>query len=129
MRGRGFRSRGAGWCGKLDCSDQPASGGIDSMEDVNPLSEHSGTFHCGVDPGGPCNETTGLGSGLIACSGCQTGYNTYSVIVNRTNTSNESITWYLNGTAYKTVTESQVGTTDWQAAVDHGFFIILNNAM
>jgi hypothetical protein len=27
------------------------------------------------------------------------------------------------------VTESQVGTTDWQAAVDHGFFIILDNAM
>ena len=55
-------------------------------------------FHCGVDPGGPCNETTGLGSGLQSCSGCQTGYNTYSVIVNRTDTSNESITLYLNGT-------------------------------
>jgi hypothetical protein len=129
MLGAGFRSSGAGTSGTMTCSNWPYTGEIDIMEDVNALSEVAGTLHCGVDPGGPCNETTGLGSGLISCSGCQTGYNTYSVIVNRTDTSNESITWYLNGTAYKTVTESQVGTTDWQAAVDHGFFIILDNAM
>ena len=63
-------------------------------------------------PAARATRPTGLGSGLQACSGCQTGYNTYSVIVNRTNTSDESITWYLNGTAYYTVTESQVGTAD-----------------
>jgi hypothetical protein len=113
----------------MDCSNWPSVGEVDIMEDVNALSEHSGTFHCGVDPGGPCNETDGLGSGLVACSGCETGYNTYSVIVNRTNTSAESITWYLNGTAYETVDESQVGTATWQAAVDHGFFLILDVAM
>ena len=113
----------------MDCSNWPSTGEIDIMEDVNALSEHSGTLHCGVDPGGPCNETTGLGSGLQSCSGCQTGYNTYSVIVNRTNTSDESITCYLNGNAYYTVTESQVGTATWQAAVDHGFFLILDLAI
>jgi Carbohydrate binding module (family 6) len=129
MLGAGFRSSGAGTSGTMDCANWPSTGEIDVMEDVNALSEHSGTLHCGTDPGGPCNETTGLGSGLQACSGCQTGYNTYSVIVNRTNTSNESITWYLNGTAYYTVTESQVGTATWQAAVDHGFFLILDVAI
>ena len=129
MLGAGFRSSGAGTSGTMDCSNWPSAGEIDIMEDVNALSEHSGTFHCGVDPGGPCNETTGLGSGLQSCSGCQTGYNTYSAIVNRTDTSNESITFYLNGTAYYTVTESQVGTATWQAAVDHGFFLILDLAM
>jgi hypothetical protein len=129
LLGAGFRSSGAGTSGTMTCSNWPATGEIDIMEDVNALSEVAGTFHCGTDPNGPCNETTGLGSGLISCSGCQTGYNTYSVIVNRTDTSNESITWYLNGTAYKTVTESQVGTSTWQAAVDHGFFIILDVAM
>ena len=129
MLGAGFRSSGAGTSGTMDCSNWPSAGEIDVMEDVNALSEHSGTFHCGVDPGGPCNETTGLGSGLQSCSGCQTGYNTYSAIVNRTNTSNESITFYLNGNAYYTVTESQVGTSTWQAAVDHGFFLILDLAM
>jgi hypothetical protein len=113
----------------MACSNWPSTGEIDVMENVNALSEHSGTLHCGVDPGGPCNETTGLGSGLQSCSGCQTGYNTYSAIINRTNTSNESITWYLNGTAYFTATESQVGTATWQAAVDHGFFLILDLAI
>jgi hypothetical protein len=129
MLGAGFRSSGAGTSGSMDCSNWPSVGEVDIMEDVNALSEHSGTFHCGVDPGGPCNETTGLSSGLQACSGCQTGYNTYSVIVNRTNTSAESITWYLNGTAYYTVSESQVPTATWQAAVDHGFFLILDVAI
>ena len=129
MLGAGFRASGAGTSGTMDCANWPSTGEIDIMEDVNALSEHSGTLHCGTDPGGPCNETTGLGSGLQACSGCQTGYNTYSVIVNRTNTSDESVTWYLNGTAYYTVTESQVGTATWQAAVDHGFFLILDVAI
>ena len=129
MLGAGFRGSGAGTSGTMNCSNWPSTGEIDIMEDVNALSEHSGTLHCGVDPGGPCNETTGLGSGLQACSGCQTGYNTYSVIVNRTNTSNESITYYLNGNAYFTATESQVGTSTWQAAVDHGFFLILDVAI
>jgi len=129
MLGSGFRSSGAGTSGTMDCSNWPSTGEIDIMEDVNALSEHSGTLHCGTDPGGPCDETTGLSSGLQSCSGCQTGYNTYSVIVNRTNTSDESITWYLNGTAYYSVSESQVGTSTWQAAVDHGFFLILDLAM
>src|SRR5580698_9631479 len=126
MLGAGFRSSGAGTSGTMDCSNWPSAGEIDIMEDVNALSEVSGTLHCGVDPGGPCNETDGLGSGLVSCSGCQTGYNTYSVIVNRTNTSDESITWYLNGTEYWSVSESTVGTSTWEAAVDHGFFLILD---
>ena len=129
MLGAGFRASGAGTLGTMDCANWPSTGEIDIMEDVNALSEVAGTLHCGVDPGGPCNETTGQGSGLVSCSGCQTGYNTYSVIVNRTNTSNESITWYLNGNAYHTVTESQIGTSAWQAAVDHGFFLILDVAI
>jgi len=129
MLGAGYRSSGAGTSGTMDCSSWPSVGEIDIMEDVNALSEHSGTLHCGVDPGGPCNETTGLGSGLVSCSGCQTGYDTYSVIVNRTNTSDESITYYLNGTKYYTVSESTVGASTWAAAVDHGFFLILDVAI
>ena len=129
MLGAGFRASGAGTSGTMTCSNWPSTGEIDIMEDVNARSQVAGTLHCGVDPGGPCNETTGQGSGLTSCSGCQTGYNTYSVIINRTNTSAESITWYLNGNAYFTVNEAQVGTSTWQAAVDHGFFLILDVAI
>ncbi|HEY1670439.1 MAG TPA: ricin-type beta-trefoil lectin domain protein [Trebonia sp.] len=107
----------------------PENGEIDIMEDVNSLSELSGTVHCGTDPGGPCNEPNGIGSGLVGCSGCQSGYHTYTMILNRTNTSNESITFYLDGNSYFTVTEAQVGTATWQAAFDHNLSIILDLAM
>ena len=107
----------------------PENGEIDIMEDVNALSEVSGTVHCGTDPGGPCNETTGIGSGLRSCSGCQSGFHTYTMILDRTNTSAESITFYLDGASYFTVTEAQIGTSTWQAAFDHNLSIILDLAM
>jgi Ricin-type beta-trefoil lectin domain/Glycosyl hydrolases family 16 len=107
----------------------PENGEIDIMEDVNSLSELSGTVHCGTDPGGPCNEPDGIGSGLVGCSGCQSGYHTYTMILNRTNTAAESITFYRDGTSYFTVTEAQVGTATWQAAFDHNLSIILDLAM
>jgi Ricin-type beta-trefoil lectin domain/Glycosyl hydrolases family 16 len=107
----------------------PENGEIDIMEDVNALSELSGTVHCGTDPGGPCNETNGIGSGLQSCSGCQTGYHTYSMILNRTNTSDESITFYLDGNQYFSVSESQIRTSTWQPAFDHNLSIIFDLAM
>jgi hypothetical protein len=107
----------------------PENGEIDIMEDVNALSELSGTIHCGTYPNGACNEGTGITSGLVGCGGCQSGYHTYSMILDRTNTSAESITFYLDGNAYFTVTEAQVGTATWQAAFDHNLSIILDLAM
>ncbi len=107
----------------------PENGEIDIMEDVNSLSEVSGTVHCGVDPAGPCNEPTGVGSGLTACAGCQGGYHTYEMILNRTNPAAETVTFYLDGRAYFTATEAQVGTATWQAAYDHSMAIILDLAM
>ena len=107
----------------------PENGEIDIMEDVNALSEVAGTIHCGTSPGGPCNEGTGISSGLRACGGCQSGYHTYSMILDRTNTSAESITYYLDGSQYFSVSESQVGTGTWQAAFDHNLSIILDLAM
>ena len=107
----------------------PENGEIDIMEDVNALSDVAGTIHCGTYPGGPCNEGNGIGSGLRACPGCQTGYHTYSMILDRTNTSAESITFYLDGSQYFSVTESQVGTSTWQQAFDHNLSIIFDLAM
>jgi hypothetical protein len=107
----------------------PENGEIDIMEDVNSLSELSGTIHCGVDPGGPCNEPDGIGSGLVGCGGCQSGYHTYTMILNRTDTAAESITFYRDGNEYFSVNESQVGTSTWQAAFDHNLAIILDLAI
>jgi hypothetical protein len=107
----------------------PENGEMDILEDVNSLSDRSGTIHCGTDPGGPCNEPNGIGSGLAACGGCQTGFHTYSIIVNRTNTAAESISWLVDGTQVFNVNENQVPTATWQAAFDHNMSIIFDLAM
>jgi hypothetical protein len=107
----------------------PENGEIDIMEDVNALSDVAGTIHCGTFPGGPCNEGNGIGSGLRGCGGCQSGYHTYTMILNRTNTAAESITFYLDGSQYFSVSEAQVGTSTWQAAFDHNLSIIFDLAM
>jgi hypothetical protein len=113
----------------VGATNWPSIGELDIMEDVNALSEVSHTFHCGVDPGGPCNETTGVGSGLLGCAGCQTGYHTYSVIVDRTHAGAEQLRFYTDNVLQLTVNQSQFDATTWANAVDHGFFIILNVAM
>ena len=119
----GGAARGVG------ATNWPSIGEMDIMEDVNALSEVSHTFHCGVDPGGPCNETNGISSGLLGCAGCQTGYHTYSVIIDRTNTSAEALRFETDGVVQFTVNENQVPTATWVAAVDHGFFMILDVAI
>jgi beta-glucanase (GH16 family) len=113
----------------VGATNWPSIGELDIMEDVNALSEVSHTFHCGVDPGGPCNETTGIGSGLQACGGCQTGYHTYSVIVDRTTPGAEQLRFYTDGNLQLTVNQSQFDATTWANAVDHPFFIIFDLAM
>jgi hypothetical protein len=113
----------------VGATNWPSIGELDILEDVNGMSDISHTFHCGVDPGGPCNETTGIGSGLLACGGCQTAFHTYSVIVDRTNTSAEQLRFLKDGVVEFTVNENQVDLTTWTNAVDHGFFVILDLAI
>ena len=114
----------------------PEHGEIDILEDVNGLSEHSGTLHCGTlvthhpdGTMGPCHEHAGLSSGLQPCPGCQAGYHTYSIIIDRRDPTAQQIRWYLDGREFFSVNESQVGAAAWTKAVDHGFSIILNVAM
>jgi hypothetical protein len=106
----------------------PSIGEIDIMEDINGRSSEFATLHCGVDPGGPCNETTGIGSGERACAGCQTGFHTYAMDYDRS-VSPEQIRWYLDGNNFFTVNANQVDATTWANATQHGFFVILNVAM
>jgi beta-glucanase (GH16 family) len=106
----------------------PTSGEVDILEDINGRSSVFGTLHCGTNPGGPCNESTGIGSGERACGGCQTGYHTYAVQIDRS-VSPEQIRWYLDGSNYFTLASNRVDATTWANAVDHPFFIIFDLAM
>ncbi|MFE1885227.1 glycoside hydrolase family 16 protein [Streptomyces diastatochromogenes] len=107
----------------------PSVGELDIMENVQGLNTDWATVHCGTNPGGPCNETSGIG-GNTPCSGttCQAGFHTYAMEWDRS-TSPEEIRFYLDGVNFHTVKANQVDATTWANATDHGFFVILNVAM
>lgn len=106
----------------------PSVGEIDIMENVNGLDNVYSTLHCGTNPGGPCNETTGLGSGAYPCAGCHTAYHTYRVEFDKS-VSPEQLRWYLDGVLFFTLNANAVDATTWANATNHGFFIILNVAI
>ncbi|MBQ1092761.1 glycoside hydrolase family 16 protein [Streptomyces sp. B93] len=107
----------------------PSVGELDILENVQGLNTVWSTMHCGTSPGGPCNETTGIG-GSRACPGttCQAGFHTYGMEWDRS-TSPEEIRFYVDGINYHTVRANQVDATTWANATNHGYFIILNVAM
>ncbi|WP_329417506.1 glycoside hydrolase family 16 protein [Streptomyces sp. NBC_00704] len=107
----------------------PGVGELDIMENVQGLNKVWATMHCGTSPGGPCNETSGIGNN-VACpnSTCQSGFHTYATEWDRS-VSPEAIRFYVDGVNYHTVTANQVDATTWNNATNHGYFVILNVAM
>ncbi|MGW0840463.1 glycoside hydrolase family 16 protein [Streptomyces sp. NPDC002787] len=107
----------------------PSVGELDIMENVQGRNQVWATMHCGTNPGGPCNETTGIGNST-ACPNttCQSGFHTYTMEWDRSVTP-ETIRFFVDGTRFHSVNASQVDATTWNNATNHGFFIILNVAM
>jgi len=118
MLGNGLRNGGT-W---------PAVGEVDILEDINGRGSVFGTLHCGVNPGGPCHEATGVGSGERACAGCQTGFHTYAVEIDR-KSSPERVRWFLDGQNYFTLSQNQIDAGTWARAIDHPFYIIFDLAI
>ena len=108
----------------------PGIGEFDIMENVNGINSVWGVLHCGVAPGGPCNEFNGLGTSR-ACPGssCQSTFHTYRFEWDAS-VSPQQLRWYVDGTQFHTVTQSQVGEPHWTNMTNHaGYFILLNVAM
>ncbi|MFJ3669800.1 glycoside hydrolase family 16 protein [Streptomyces sp. NPDC090106] len=107
----------------------PSVGELDIMENVQGLNRVWATMHCGTNPGGPCNETSGIGN-YTACPGstCQSAFHTYTMEWDRS-VSPETIRWYVDGTQFHSVNANQVDATTWTNATNHGYFVILNVAM
>lgn len=107
----------------------PEHGEIDIMEDVNALSSASHTLHCGVDPGGPCHEPTGITSKLRPVPGSQTSFLRYSVVIDRRVSGHAKIEWFIGSRKVYQVEETRVPRRVWREAVDGSFTVILDLAI
>jgi len=108
----------------------PAIGEFDIMENVNGINSVWAVLHCGVNPGGPCNETNGLGASR-ACPGssCQSAFHTYRFEWDRA-TSPGQLRWYVDGELFHSVSQSQFDAGTWADMTGHaGYFLLLNVAM
>ncbi|WP_431727731.1 carbohydrate-binding protein [Verrucosispora sp. TAA-831] len=108
----------------------PGIGEFDVMENVNGLNTVWGVLHCGVAPGGPCDEFNGIG-GSRACPGstCQSAFHTYRFEWDAS-TSPQQLRWYVDGQLYHSVSQSRVGEPYWSQMTSHaGYFLLLNVAM
>ena len=108
----------------------PGIGEFDIMENVNGINSVWGVLHCGVNPGGPCNETTGLGASR-ACPGstCQSGFHTYRFEWD-TSVSPNQLRWYVDGQQFHSLSQSQFPADTWSNMTSHaGYFVLLNVAI
>jgi beta-glucanase (GH16 family) len=112
----------------VGATNWPSIGEWDILENINGRDSVFAALHCGTNPGGVCNETTGLTSGEHPCGGCRTDFHTYAVEYDRS-TSPEQLRWYLDGNNYFTLNSSQIDATTWNNATRHGMFVILNVAI
>ncbi|MFI7676829.1 carbohydrate-binding protein [Actinophytocola sp. NPDC049390] len=106
----------------------PGIGEYDIMENVNGINAVWGVLHCGVNPGGPCNETQGLGASR-PCPGssCQSAFHTYRF---EWDDGAKQFRWYVDGQQYHSVSQSQIGADTWNQMTSHaGYFILLNLAI
>ncbi|HEY0641008.1 MAG TPA: glycoside hydrolase family 16 protein [Pseudonocardiaceae bacterium] len=108
----------------------PGIGEYDIMENVNGINSVWAVLHCGVAPGGPCNENNGIGASR-ACPGstCQSAFHTYRFEWDRSITPNQ-FRWYVDGIQYHSVSQAQLPADTWNNMTSHaGYFILLNVAM
>jgi beta-glucanase (GH16 family) len=108
----------------------PGIGEFDVMENVNGVNRTWGVLHCGVAPGGPCNESNGIGAST-PCPGspCPGNFHTYRFEWDASVTPNQ-LRWYVDGQQFHSVSQSQLPADTWNQLAGHaGYFIILNVAI
>lgn len=105
----------------------PSIGEYDIMENVNGIDRVWGVLHCGVSPGGPCQEKDGLGNSR-PCPGssCQSAFHVYRF---EWDDRRHEFRWYVDRQRYHRITKDQIGEDTWNKMTEHGHFVLLNVAM
>jgi hypothetical protein len=118
MLGDAFRGNYLNW---------PSIGEIDIMENINGRPTAFATLHCGVAPGGPCNEFSGIGRTTENAT-LQDSFHTYAIELDKRVQPNQ-LRFYLDGVNFGTISANEVPADTWASATGHGFFVILDVAM
>jgi beta-glucanase (GH16 family) len=108
----------------------PSVGEFDIMENVNGLDRVWDFLHCGIAPGGPCNEFNGIGA-TRSCpeDSCQTGFHLYTFEWDRT-VSPVQLRWYVDDKVVHSVSQDRLPADTWANMTEHrGYFILLNLAI
>ena len=118
MLGAPFRGAFLNW---------PGIGEIDIMESINGRPSSFAVLHCGINPGGPCNESSGIGRERADAT-LQDGFHVYAMELDKSVQPNE-LRFYVDDDNFFTILSTQVPAETWRNATDHGFFVILNVAI
>ncbi len=108
----------------------PQIGEFDIMENVNGLDRVWGTLHCGIDPGGPCGEPSGLGK-RMRCpqTACQSHFHTYTLEWDRSSRP-QQLRWYVDGQLYNHIAQNRLPSDTWKEVTGHGgYFLLLDVAI
>lgn len=107
----------------------PGVGEIDILESPNGMPRTWHTLHCGTTPGGPCDETNGVGGEADFSRG---EFHVISMEISREGDSweAEEIAYAVDGAGTVTVTGTQIGDeAAWEGLVHQPKFILLNVAV
>ena len=112
----------------------PAVGEVDILENVNSEPKLWQVVHCGVAPGGPCNEFDGLSH--VTEPVVRGAWYTVAWELDRRPSwfpffeREERMNWYVDGVRRFTIKESDVGDDEaWRGLAENSKFLLLNVAV
>jgi beta-glucanase (GH16 family) len=109
----------------------PAASEWDFLETINGGSTMFSTLHCGVTPGGPCNENNGIESGGVPFS--RGVFHSVGFMVDRSmkgTWKDETLSWYLDGTKIFSITGAKIGSqSTWESVAHDKHLLLLNVAI
>ncbi|WP_030156265.1 glycoside hydrolase family 16 protein [Glycomyces sp. NRRL B-16210] len=107
----------------------PGVGEFDIMENVNGEDTVHAVLHCGVAPGGPCDEFNGLGATTQCGGSCHDGFHTYAFEWDESGSAGQ-LRWYADDQLFHTIDETDLPADTWAEMTEHaGYFVLLNLAM